>query len=191
MTDEMGFFEAYETVLTPLFTASNTLRLVAGANAVGLIEALRNRSSTDGLAAATGLTPTKVGTLCRALVATGVAESDGDAYELRPGWKALTAPGGYVSLEVALNGNAVDGRLLENTAGATYWSMSTDDRLAYARAVSPNPYSDELVASFRDEISNNPDRAAMAEGGRLLELGCGVAGRVLTTLRAMPLLSAV
>jgi hypothetical protein len=38
---------------------------------------------------------------------------------------------------------------------------------------------------------NDPGRAAMADGGRLLELGCGVAGRVLTTLRAMPELHAV
>lgn len=51
MTEEIGFFEAYETVLTPLFTASNTLRLVAGAQAVGLIEALRDRSSTAHLCA--------------------------------------------------------------------------------------------------------------------------------------------
>lgn len=191
MAEEIGFFKAYDAVLTPLFSASSTLSLVEGATSVGLMSALRDVVSTDRLSRLTGLSPQRINTLCRALVATGVAEALEAGHVLTAEWRALTDPGGYVSLDMALSGNAVDGRLLKNASGSTYWSMPSEDRLAYARAVSPNPYSDDLVASFRTEILSDPDRAAMAAGGRLLELGCGVAGRFLTTLRAMPQLVAV
>ncbi|HJQ42790.1 MAG TPA: class I SAM-dependent methyltransferase [Jatrophihabitantaceae bacterium] len=191
MADEIDFFDAYDSVLIPMFTASNVLRLVAGASASGLMTALRDPASTADLAAKTGLAETRVSAVCRALVAAGVAQQDGERLRLSPAWHALTDPGAFVPLELALQGNYVEGQLMAASAGETYWSITAEDRLSYARSVSPNPYSSELVDAFRRQIPEDPDRAAMAEGGRLLELGCGVAGRVLTTLRAMPRLSAV
>ncbi|HWC36072.1 MAG TPA: class I SAM-dependent methyltransferase [Mycobacteriales bacterium] len=191
MPDQMGFFEAYDSTLMPLFTASSTLQLVAGAEAAGLLDGLRSPTSLAALTQLTGVDARTVADVCRALVTVGVVRQDGSSFELAEPWLALTDPGAYVPLGAAIAGNAVEGRALRAASGATYWSMPSEDRLAYARAVSPDPFSDELVASFRRDIESDPDRRAMTAGGRLLELGCGLAGRVLTTLRAAPELTAV
>jgi SAM-dependent methyltransferase len=191
MPDLAAFFAAYENTLTPLFTASNVLQLVAGTERAGFMRALREPISFGALVDATGLPMSTVATICRALETAGVAERRGAHFVLTEPWMALTDPGAYVPLAAALAGNAVEGRALNAASDSTYWSMPSEDRIAYARSVSPDPYSDELVASFRTEIANDPDRSAMLGGGRLLELGCGLAGRVLTTLRAVPELTAV
>ncbi len=187
----MDYFEAYEQALTPLATANNLLQLVARAEEAGLMAALRTPVSVTDAAARTGLAEHSVATLCRALVTLNVAESDGSTVVLTAAWHALTDPGAYVPLQLALAGIEIDGRLQRARSGDTFWSMPAEDRITYARSISSDPYSDELVEAFRSDLMNDPDRAAMAEGGRLLELGCGVAGRVLTTLRAMPNLRAV
>lgn len=192
MADDISFFEAYEQALDPLFTAGKQLQIVARAEACGLLRALRTESTADELGARTGVPHRSVLTLCRALVACSVAEAvDGGRFRLTPAWLALTGPTAYAPLDVVLAGNDVESRLLRGSDDDTFWSMSVTDRVTYARAVSPDPYSDGLVAAFRKQIAGDGERAAMTSGGRLLELGCGVAGRVLTTLRAMPALSAV
>ncbi|MGO4256019.1 SAM-dependent methyltransferase [Marmoricola sp. RAF53] len=184
------FFEAYDEVLTPLFTAGNLLGLVAGAEEAGLVSGLRGPRTAADLATATGQAPEVVQAVCDALTATGVAVRHGDTYVLTEAWQVLTDPAAFVPLATALDGNAVEGRLLRGLS-QTYWTMPREDRLVYARSVSPDPFSDGLVAAFAAQIAADADRAPMLRGGRLLELGCGVAGRVLTTLRAAPALTAV
>jgi SAM-dependent methyltransferase len=191
VSDEPTFFEAYERDLLPLMNATSVLNLVGRATDAGLLHGLRTPTTVDALAADNALARSTVQALCRALIATGVAEVHGQEITLAGGWRALTDPGAFVPLDVVLAGSAVESRLLRGPGTDTFWSLSGADRVMYARSVSPDPYSDDLVAAFRTQIMNDPDRAAMADGGRLLELGCGVAGRVLTTLRAMPELHAV
>lgn len=189
MSENISFFEAYDQVLTPLFNASNALALITRADELGLLRALRAASDVESLAAATGLDSSTVVTQCRALVAVDVVARDGDRLALTPAWQALTDAGAFVPLHLALGGNAVEGQLLRN--GGSYFDLRPEDRVVYAKSVSPDPFSDELVAAVGADILKDPDRAGMADGGRLLELGCGVAGRLLTTLRAMPKLTAV
>jgi hypothetical protein len=189
MSENISFFEAYEQALTPLFNASNTLALVTRADELGLLRALREPRDVDALAAVTGLDASTVATQCRALAAVEVITRDADTFALAPAWQALTDAGAFVPLHLALGGNAVEGHLLRN--GGSYFDLDADERVVYAKSVSPDPFSDDLVAAVGADILKDPDRAGMAEGGRLLELGCGVAGRLLTTLRAMPKLSAV
>lgn len=189
MSEEIDFFDAWDEVLNPLFTANSELHLIARAERIGLLTALREPKDVPAAVTALGVDETTVGALCRALVAIGVAEQNGATFSLKPAWQALTDPGAFVPLGTAIGGNAIEARLLGN--GGSYFGLTPDERVTYARSVSPDPFSDELVAAFRVQIANDPDRAGMAEGGRLLELGCGVAGRVLTTLRAMPQLTAV
>ncbi len=74
---------------------------------------------------------------------------------------------------------------------ATYASIPAADREAFARAVSPNPYAPELVDRVGRDIAADRWWAPMIDGGRYLELGCGIAGRMLTLLQAMPMLRAV
>ena len=191
MSDEVFFFDAYEQVLSPLFAASNVLQLIARAERSGLLHRLRDGADVAALTQVTGLPEHSVQTLCRALAVTGVVEAYEGGHRLTPPWRALTDPGAYVPLATALGGAAIEARLIGADRGETYWTMSTEERVTYARSVSPDPYSDELVEAFAAEIAGDPDRSPMLDGGRLLELGCGVAGRVLTTLRAAPKLTAV
>lgn len=86
----------------------------------------------------------------------------------------------------------IEGRLLRDAAaGSDYWTMSPEDRLVVARAISPNPFAPSLVDAFRTKLVTDPEAADLVAGGLLLELGCGVAGRVLTMLQALPGMRAV
>jgi SAM-dependent methyltransferase len=189
---EPPFFQAYEQALQPLFAAADMLEVIARTQESGLLEVLATSPPASEVAQRAGLDDSESTALIRALVAGGVAEvDDAGALSLAPAWRSLTGPAAFVPLSVALAQNAVARRLLRGGA-ETYWSLSRDDRLTFARAVSPDPFSDGLVAGVRNALESEAgDEAELLDGGRLLELGCGVAGRILTYLRAVPTLSAV
>ncbi len=64
--------------------------------------------------------------------------------------------------------------------------------MAYATAVSPNPFSDAVVALVRARTATPPVvRERLRDNDRILELGCGVAGQIVCTLRAFPDVTAV
>ena len=190
MAGGSGFFEAYDEALRPLLSASNLLQLLAWADEVGLLAALRESMPLDALPERTGLTMDTAGAACHAMLAAGVLESSDVGIGLSAPWRVLTGSDAFVPLSVALAQSDVSGRLLRG-AGDTYWTLPVADRLTFARAVSPDPYSDELVTSVRANLETDPEQSHVLAGGRALELGCGVAGRILTYLRAVPELSAV
>ena len=78
------------------------------------------------------------------------------------------------------------------SGGSGFAGLSSVDRLAYATAVSPDPFSPGIVAAMRAG-AGVPDavRGRVHDGDRHLELGCGVAGRILCVLQAFPTLTAV
>jgi SAM-dependent methyltransferase len=189
---DANFFEAYDGVLTPLFTAGNLVELVTGADRSGLMAALREPVSLADLVRRSGLAREMVHAICRALWVNAVVEEVDGGYRLTGAWRALTGPAAFVPLATAVAGRRVQGRLLEAAgAGETWWTIPSEDRLTFARAISPDPYSDALVAGMRAAVEADPEQAPMLAGGRLLELGCGVAGRILTVLRGIPDLRAV
>jgi SAM-dependent methyltransferase len=104
---------------------------------------------------------------------------------------ALTDPGAFMPLGALIAGQNAGSKVMRNLGSLAYWDQTTEDRLAMARAVSPDPYSDDLVAAYRGALAADPVGEKILEGGRFLELGCGVAGRILLTLRAAPELTAV
>jgi cyclopropane fatty-acyl-phospholipid synthase-like methyltransferase len=71
-----------------------------------------------------------------------------------------------------------------------FGALSADDRLTYATAVSPNPFSRGVVAAMPG-WTPAVVRERMHAGDRHLELGCGVAGRMLSVLQAWPSATAV
>ena len=76
--------------------------------------------------------------------------------------------------------------------GGGFEDLSTADRLTYARAVSRNPISPALVALVRQAAWTPASiRARARDEDRHLELGCGVAGRILCALQAFPSMTAV
>ncbi|GAA3645168.1 hypothetical protein GCM10022237_00740 [Nocardioides ginsengisoli] len=181
MTEQPTFFAALEQALDPLLAASNLLSLIDRADRSGLLRSLRDGFQPDGDPVA----------LCLALVAHGVAEAepDGSGYRLTPAWRALTSDDNFVTVgSVIARGRVVDDML---ACEIGYADLSPADRLVFARGVSPNPFSAGLVEGFRRDLAADPYWAGMADGARYLELGCGVAGRLLTLLQAEPTLRAV
>ena len=84
-------------------------------------------------------------------------------------------------------------RELTNLSGVSGWTtLSETERLAYATAVSPNPFSDAMVALVGARAATPPVvRERLRDDDRILELGCGAAGQLLCTLRAFPGVTAV
>ena len=192
MAEQLSWFQAYDAVLVPVLGHHGLVDVLSGAESSGALEALRRSVDVDELAAATGLSGARAQSLVDVLVAHQVVEADGALHRLAPAWQALMQPDAFASLADTLASARVEGRLLRDAAGGTdYWTMPPEDRLVFARAVSPNPFSSALVDGFRAQLTQDPDAAALVAGGRLLELGCGVAGRVLTMLQALPRMSAV
>ena len=89
--------------------------------------------------------------------------------------------------------NEVVGRSLRRLPGSGgFAELSPVDRLTYARAVSPNPFSPALVAAVRQGAwTPESIRVRVRDDDRHLELGCGVAGRMLCALQAFPAMTAV
>jgi SAM-dependent methyltransferase len=183
MITTMDYFEAYEHALTPLATASSLLQLVARADEAGLMAALRTPASVIDAAAHTGLGTDTVAVLCRALVTLNVAESDGATIVLTAPWLALTEPGAFVPLPLALAGIEIDGRhLLVHACCGPDHVRQVDFVRSLLRSAGRG------VPLRRDERPG-PRR----HGRRWAFAGTGLwrGGRILTTLRAMPQLTAV
>ena len=188
-----SWFEASEQVLDPLVNARMLLALVEGADGAGLLRAMRTTTTVADLALATGLSEDRVCDVCAALTANDVAESDGSGVRLTPAWAALTGPAAFAPLASALRLGDVGAQTLRHLSGGSgFAGLSSVDRLAYATAVSPDPFSPGIVAAMRAG-AGVPDavRGRLHDGDRHLELGCGVAGRILCVLQAFPTLTAV
>lgn len=189
---EPSFFEAYDAVLTPALGGHGLVEVLTGAESAGLLDALAEPATVTDLVAATGLPLSRVQALCDVLLAHDVIETDDERHRLTSHWRALVAPDAYATLGDLFASAHIEGRLLRDAAGGSdYWTMPSEDRVTFARAISPNPFAPELVESFRRRLAADPTAAVLADGGSLLELGCGVAGRVLTMLQALPAMRAV
>jgi hypothetical protein len=190
MADEIGYVEAVTEVLDPLLAASNLLHVVDRAERAGVLRLLRDGADIPTVSEATGLSAESVHTLCAALIANGVAEQRAGSLQLTPPWRAMTADGALIRLSDSLTQSRVVDAMLSGRE-TDYASLSPQDRSAFAHAVSPNPFARELVDRTREDIAKDPWWSSMLEGGRHLELGCGIAGRMLTMVQAMPKLYAV
>lgn len=188
----MSWFEAYERALEPLTSQAELLALLTGAESAGLVGALRTPSTSEELAVRLGQPEPMVAAVCRALTAYAVTVRAEDRYQLAPDWMVLSDESAFSPLAVQLAKAEIDQRSFRNVLAAEdYWTMPAEDRLLVARAVSPDPFSAALVESFRAMVAADPDQAALTRGGTHLELGCGVAGRILTTLQAVPAMRAI
>lgn len=188
-----SWFEASERTLDPLLNAASLLALVEGAEASELLRALRSTTTPSEAAAATGLPEARVGDICDALVAGEVAEWVGSGIRLTADWDALTSATAFAPLADGLRMNDVTTRSLRDLSGpGGFAELPPGDRLAYATAVSPNPFSPALVAAVRQGAWTPASiRIRLREEDRHLELGCGVAGRILCALQAFPAMTAV
>jgi SAM-dependent methyltransferase len=190
--DELSFDDAHDAVLGPLLLARGVLDLVHVAQERGLLTALREPSTAPDLAAATGLPAVAVASLVEALELNEVVERSGDGYRLSAPWMVLTGDTAMSPLESLLESSDVERALLRALGGRVdYWTMSSEQRLSFARGISPDPFAPGLVAGMGAALGRDPSYDVLRTGGNLLELGCGVAGRVLAMLQALPGMTAV
>lgn len=188
-----GWFETVSEVLDPLLHARMLLALIEAAQSMGLLDAAQRPVSADDLSVETGLSPPLLAEVCEALTVNGVLEADGDRWTLSPLWQVITGPSAFAPLAETLATGDVRASTLRSLAEPTaYWSLEDADRYAYARALSPDPFSTGVVDAFRSGTPTDPeifDR--LRAGGRHLELGCGVAGCILCLLQVHPAMTAV
>jgi ubiquinone/menaquinone biosynthesis C-methylase UbiE len=191
--DQPSWFEASDRVLDPLVNARLLVSLLHGAEAAGLLHAMRTTGDPASLARQTGLTEERVRGVCTALVASGVAVGEGSGVRLSPEWDVLTSPSAFSPLGSVLAAADIGAQGLSDLAAEDGWGRLTDtDRLAFATSVSPDPFSDAMVALVRARAATPVVvRERLRDDDRILELGCGAAGQLLCTLQAFPLTTAV
>ncbi len=188
-----SWFEAAQQVLDPLLQAQSLLALVAGAHRAGLLAAATTWVTPDEMVEATGLDLQRTRDIVRALAAGGVLQERSDAYRLATAWQVLTGRTAFAPLAETLTAGVADAQALRALgSGGDYWTVPPEDRYAYARAVSPDPFAAGLVSLFRAGVMTTPGvHERLTAGARHLELGCGLAGRILCLLQAHPQMTAV
>lgn len=183
------------SVLDPLLSAAQLLSLLQGALRSGLLAAARPPASAAQLAAVTGIAESQVVNLCRALEAHEVLIQRAGHYRLADPWLVLTTPNGPFPVENILALTFAQMKILTNSAAGNedYWALTSDDRLAIATGITPNPASSQIlgmVAKAYQEYLPEIDQIFSA-GGHCLELGCGAASALLSYLQIHPKLTAV
>lgn len=178
-----SFFAALAQV-QPALGRSDLHALLSGAQASGLLERVRDGLPlvVDGVDAG----------VLEALAAHGVAEAcprpGGPAYRLAPAWARVADPAAPMPLAALLaRVEARAGMLRRAAAGHTFWSSERAERLAYAAGVSLDPFSPLAPYAARAFYAADAEVAEALDAARdALELGCGVAGRILSTAQAYP-----
>ena len=141
MTGEIGFFEAYEQVLSPVLDHHALSGLLEGLHASGALRALAAPVPVEQWPETVGTTPEVAVPLLAALVSHGVVEEGAEGVRLTEPWRALVADTAFADLGDGLRQGRIAGRLLAGIGTGDYWGLSPEDRIAFARSVSPNPYA--------------------------------------------------
>ncbi len=175
-------------------SGARALALLRGALSSGVLETARTPSTAARIAAVSGLDEDRVEAVCLALVAHGVFERDGGYYRLSPDFSVLASPEAVRSLPDVLAREEVLGRSLESAASpqVAYTALSSEDVLALAVGLGMRPTSPTTRAFWAAAVRNAvPEAHALwVEGGRHLELGCGVANALLSLLASHPSMTA-
>jgi hypothetical protein len=192
VSEDISYGDVYDAVLTPLLLARGLLDLVHTAEVIGLMAALREPRSSAELVRISGLPEVAVVSTLAALEVNAVVTRSGDAFRLTHDWLVLTGDIAISPLASVLASSDVERAVIRGLGGGDdYWTMSSAERLSFAQAISPDPFARGLVERMGHAMAQDPEYDVLRSGGRLLELGCGVAGRALVMLQALPSMRAV
>jgi hypothetical protein len=187
----VAYLEALHAALPASLLGVGLLR---GAWRSGFLRAAQEPSSPAAIARRAGTDPALAQPLADALVAFGVLDRTDAGDVLTDAWRPLLLTDPPIAVDTALDWSEATGRLVESVAegGPTYWTGDAALRRAYAVGVSADPTTEHGRALVRF-VSSRDQRmtALLSTGGRLLELGCGVAGTLLVHLQGHPGLTAV
>jgi SAM-dependent methyltransferase len=182
--------EARNTALAPLFAGVELLGLLQGAAHSGLFDLMRKSATAEQVSKLLNMDSQQSLDLCDAFFAHGVFVKEKEEYRLSEKWRILTDPDAAFAIE-----NVLDGVFARATAlrfaiesGENFWSLSPQEREALAKSGSVDPFSPHSPKLYAAMIETNlPElHAQFLNGGSYLELGCGVGGGFLSTVRAYP-----
>jgi SAM-dependent methyltransferase len=181
--------------LDELQRAAAAAALLRSAHRAGVLRALAAGPVEEGpLAERLGLTGSRLAAALQLLAAHGVTEAGPDGWTLAAGWAELVT--GATPFE--FSGVLGLGRVWTEQFGAAlergedYWELEPADRLEVATGISPDPRSAATIAMARGEATTLAGVVESLEaGGRVLELGCGLASRLCALLQAFPQARAV
>ena len=192
-TNLIAVLHAYgeaRAVLAPLFANLSLLALVDAAVHNGVLAQARLPQTPATLASTLNLDETRVAALCEALDAYGVLVREGDAFRLEERWATLADPELPFPLAAAIDYAFGAMHVLQHTLAGpdAFGALPSEIRVALARGVTVNPavpMSPQLFQMLLPAISAELDTLFTA-GCRYLELGCGLAGGLLSMLPRLP-----
>jgi hypothetical protein len=172
-----------------MHVAAEAFSVLVAAERAGLLGLLAAGTTAAAASDALSVGVARVEAVLDVLAAHGIAVEKGGAWELATGWSELVRGESPVAVAPFIGVGRVRaeqvGRALEGSDD--YWGLSADDRLTVARGVSFDPARPEAQQLARDLVTSMDglvDR--LEQGGSVLELGCGVAGRLTSLLLAFP-----
>jgi SAM-dependent methyltransferase len=157
------------------------IRLVRAAHEAGWLSQLRDKTTADALVAERGLPVGQVANVLDVLSAAGVTERVGDAFRLTTSFDALAD--GTTGADLVESLDAVD--LLRDeiplAVTGTGGALSAAQALVVARdwGIGPTEDARHLYSAFYAALPQY--RAVLENGGRLLDVGCGIGAAVLST----------
>ncbi|HUR14232.1 MAG TPA: class I SAM-dependent methyltransferase [Mycobacteriales bacterium] len=188
------WLEAFQR-LDELERSAQVVQVLLAAERHGLLLELAAGTSVAALATRTALPLSRLEAVLVLLRAHGIAEERAGHWSLAPSWAALARGESPVELRALLGQGRVQreqsGRCLDPDL-EDYWGLTAEDRLLVARGISFEPSSPAGQAMARGNVERVPGAVeALEQGGRLLELGCGVASRLSAVLLCFPRATAV
>lgn len=165
--------------LTPGLNASGVLALLVGLGRSGRLPSAAFEALPAG--------PSEVDlAIHAALEAGGVSGGRAGA------WHTVLAGEGILPAEALVAAYSARNRLLEALAeGQDYWRADPELRRGIAQGVSPDPRLPASLVAMESLFQALPGwQRRAAAGARYLELGCGLAGGMLTELQLFPAMTA-
>ena len=166
--------------------------LLRAASNAGLLRALLEPKSAEELARQLGLESQAIEFACRALQEYGIVVAHAGRYAVAETFSVLLSDTALQSIDDALDYAEAWSHAISHSLNSDrdYWSATPSDRMAWAKGASGiDPTS--LHASALVRMAHAlPEASAVANLYRskvqTLEIGCGVASRLLAELRAYP-----
>ncbi|MFI6169083.1 SAM-dependent methyltransferase [Nocardia sp. NPDC051052] len=184
------------SAVNELSTRLEQTGLLTGAIESGFLMRCREKTTAAELARATGLGPDLVDNVCEALRSIGVLSSDEGGQVVISDLYAPLLDGGLdrraLDRLTAASVRATMFRELFNGKPSSYWSIDTTSRLALAANATGDPETEFGREGMLATVRADPDwHEAFASGARFLDLGCGIAGAIVSFLHTYPQLTAV
>jgi SAM-dependent methyltransferase len=173
--------------------AAQQVSLVRLGLSTGLLARCAEPVTIIDLAATVKAPEAAVTAVCNALVALGALRRDGARVQLSADWAPLAHGGLDTLLKNSVDGVVVKQRLIEEALSepGTYWERDPEQRRAFAQSVTIPSETEIARGVITGLVAGIPELGELLPTARWLELGCGVAGALLTTASMYPGLTAV